>query len=149
MNQNARIENHFVLELPSRPENVAFARQCVAMFAAQLDFTVDEIDEIKVAVSEVTSNAVIHAYGGEPGPIRIETHLIDGRLEVTVIDYGTGIEDVAWASQATHTTQPEERMGLGLVFVREYMDELEIDSQVGRGTKVRMAKRVKSESLKA
>lgn len=149
MERKDRSENYFVLELPSRPENVAFARQCVAMFAAQLDFTIDEIDEIKVAVSEVASNVVIHAYGGQVGLMRIEARLADGELEVSVTDFGSGIADVAWATQATHTTRPDERMGLGLVFVKEYMDELHIDSQVGRGTTVRMKKRVKSRSLNA
>lgn len=140
-------DNYFVLEIPSKPENVAFVRQTVAIFAAQLDFTIDEIDEIKVAVSEVVSNAVIHGYRGTTGIVRVEARLVDGRLAVTVSDRGVGIEDVEWAAQPTHTTQPEERMGLGLVFAREYMDELVIDSRPGQGTTVQMFRRVRSESL--
>lgn len=147
LDQNVMLENFFVLELPGKPENVAFARQSVAIFAAQLDFTIDEIDEIKVAVSEVVSNAVIHGYHGDPGVVRIDARLEGGQLQVTVIDQGSGIADVDWATQATNTTQPDERMGLGLVFAREYMDELQIDSRVGEGTTVRMVKRIKSESL--
>lgn len=143
MDQFPKVDNYVVLEFLSKPENVAFARQSVAMFASQLDFTIDEIDEIKVAVSEVASNAVIHGYSDQSGLVRIEARLVDGRLEVTVSDQGGGIADVDWATQPTHTTQPDERMGLGLVFVREYMDEFQIESVVGRGTTVKMAKNAK------
>ena len=139
--------NHFVLEIPSKPENVAFVRQTVAIFAAQLDFTIDEIDEIKVAVSEVVSNAVIHGYPDGTGIVRIEARIENGQLSVTVSDSGVGIEDVEWATQPTHTTQPDERMGSGLVFAREYMDELVIESRLGQGTTVRMIRKVRSESL--
>lgn len=144
MDQHSKVDNYVVLEFLSKPENVAFARQSIAMFAAQLDFTIDEIEEIKVAVSEVASNAVIHGYSSDPGLVRIEARLLEGRLEVIIADEGGGIADIDWASQPTHTTQPDERMGLGLVFVREYMDELQIESTVGRGTTVRMAKTVKT-----
>lgn len=141
MEKHERVENVAIIEFLSKPENVAFARQSVAIFAAQLDFSIDDIDEIKVAVSEAVSNAVIHGYGDEPGMVRIEVKLCKDELEVTVADQGRGIADVAWATQPTHTTRPEERMGLGLVFVREYMDELSIESAVGKGTTVRMVKK--------
>lgn len=148
MERTERNDNYFLLEIPSKPENVAFVRQTVAIFAAQLDFTIDEIDEIKVAVSEVVSNAVIHGYKGTMGIVRVEASIVDGQLSVTVEDRGVGIEDVEWAAQPTHTTQPDERMGLGLVFAKEYMDELLIDSRPGQGTTVQMLRRVRSESLK-
>src|SRR5690606_33968886 len=112
------------------------------------DFTIDEIDEIKVAISEVVSNALIHGYQGNVGIVRIEARLVDGNLTVTVTDHGVGIPDVEWATQPTHTTQPDERMGLGLVFAREYMDELVIESRLGQGTTVRMIRKVRSESLR-
>lgn len=147
MDRKERHENYFVLEVPGLPENVAFVRQSVAMFASQLEFTIDEIDEIKVAVSEVVSNAIIHGYHGEAGIVRVEARLVDGELVVVVADQGVGIEDVEWAAQPTHTTQPSERMGLGLVFAREYMDEMQIESRVGEGTTVRMTKRVRTQSL--
>lgn len=147
MEQHPKADNYVVLEFMSKPENVAFARQSVAMFAAQLDFTIDEIEEIKVAISEVASNAVIHGYSTNPGVVRIEARLLEGRLEVTITDQGSGIDDIDWATQPTHTSQPDERMGLGLVFVKEYMDELQIESMAGQGTSVRMVKSIKSQSV--
>lgn len=148
MDQQAQVDNLIILEFLSKPENVAFARQAVAIFAAQLDFTIDEIDEIKVAISEVASNAIIHGYSGRSGMVRIEARLLAGQLDVMVFDQGGGISDIHWATQPTHTTQPDERMGLGLVFVREYMDELTIESNVGQGTTVHMTKSVQSKSVK-
>lgn len=147
MEHHANEDNIVTLELLSKPENVAFARQSVAMFASQLDFTIDEIDEIKVAVSEVTSNAIIHGYPRGLGMVRIEARLVSGQLDIVVSDQGDGIADIDWATQPTHTSQPQERMGLGLVFVREYMDELSIESCVGEGTTVRMRKKVRSKSV--
>lgn len=132
------------LSFVSKPENVAFARAVVAMFASQLDFTIDEIDEIKVAVSEAVSNAIIHGYEDKPGEVRVEATLSNGRIEVTVNDSGKGIADVAWATEATHTSRPDERMGLGLVFIREYMDEMRVDSAPNQGTTVHMTKAPRS-----
>lgn len=137
------------LIFPSKPENVAFARAVVAMFASQLDFTIDEIDEIKVAVSEAVSNAIIHGYEDKPGEVRVEAILSNGRIEVTVNDSGKGIADVAWATEPTHTTRPDERMGLGLVFIREYMDEMRVDSAPNRGTTVHMTKTPRSATARA
>jgi len=134
--------NYAKLEFPSLSENVAFARSAAAVFASRLDFTLDEIDEIKVAASEAVSNAVVHAYrGGAPGPVRMTLEVRDGALVITVEDDGCGIEDVEWAKEAAHTTDPEERMGLGLVFISEYMNEVDLTSTVGRGTRLRMVKR--------
>lgn len=137
------------LSFASKPENVAFARAVVAMFASQLDFTIDEIDEIKVAVSEAVSNAIIHGYENQPGEVRVDASLSGGRIEVVVHDAGKGIADIAWATEATHTSRPEERMGLGLVFMREYMDEMRVDSAPNRGTTVHMIKIARSATATA
>lgn len=144
MNPNGSVDNYMKLTLMSKPENVAFARAAVAIFASQLDFTIDEIDEIKVAVSEAVSNAVIHGYDEGPGEVFIEAMLRQGSMEIVVRDTGKGIADIAWATEATNTTRPEERMGLGLVFIREYMDEMQIDSKPNMGTTVRMIKSPRS-----
>ena len=132
--------NFVHLDFPSKPENIGFARAAAALFATQLPFTLDEIEEIKVAVSEAVSNAVVHAYAGGEGAIRMTLAIEGNSLVVTVEDRGKGIEDVEWAKQPTHTTSPEEHMGLGFVFIREYMNDVEIASKVGEGTVVRMVK---------
>lgn len=133
--------NYVVMEFPSKPENVAFARSAGAMFASQSDFTLDELDDIKVAVSEAVSNAVIHAYPQRTGIVRIEFSLTEaGAFSLRVTDEGVGIEDVEQARQAQWTSQPEERMGLGFTFMQEYMDRLDVESTPGEGTRVTMSK---------
>jgi len=135
------IQNQVTLEFPSKPENVAFARTAVAVFASQLDFTMDELDEIKVAVSEAVSNAVIHAYGQETGMVRVEAAITTrGELVLRVSDAGRGIEDVDTARQAQWTSRPEERMGLGFTFMEQYMDHVDVESAPGAGTRVTMRK---------
>jgi stage II sporulation protein AB (anti-sigma F factor) len=138
-NNREHPENEMSLEFPSLPANVQFARMAVAIFASQLDFTVDQIEEIKVAISEAVSNAVIHGYQNAPGPVHINALLYLDRLQITVSDNGTGIDDVSWALQPAHTTDVN-RMGLGLVFMQEYMDNLCLDSALGQGTRVSMTK---------
>lgn len=137
--------NTIELEFPSLPENVGFARTAVAIFAAQMDFTLDQIDEIKVAVSEAVSNAVIHGYEEKYGVVRVEAKLYENSLAITVVDYGVGISDIECAMQPGYTTM-ENRMGLGLVFIKEYMDELALDSAPGSGTRVHMIKHLKQGS---
>ena len=129
------------MEFPSLPENVAFARTAVAVYASRLDFTLDEIDEIKVATSEAVSNSLVHGYRGTVGPVRLSLSVEHGALVITVEDEGQGIADVEWARQPTHTTAPDERMGLGLVFIGEYMSAVELSSKPNRGTRIRMVKR--------
>lgn len=137
--------NRMVLEILSLPENVGLARVAVASFAAQLDFSWGEIEEIKVATSEAVSNAVIHAYPGVQGTIRITATLRDRELDMVVEDQGRGIGDVEKAKEPSFSTQPD-RMGLGFVFMDSFMDLLEVDSAIGRGTRVRMVKRCRGAS---
>lgn len=131
--------NYIKLEMRNKSENVGVARVALASFASQLDFTVSELEEIKVAVSEAVSNAVIHAYQGE-GIIEV-TGLIypNNVFEVSVRDFGKGIEDIEQALEATFTTT-KDRMGLGLTFMNSFMDELSIESEPHRGTCVTMRK---------
>lgn len=122
------------------PENVSVVRVLVAAFASQLPFTMSEVEEIRVAVSEAVSNSVMHGYEYRDGIIEIEVQVAGEKLEITVRDFGKGIPDIQLARQATYSTDPE-RMGLGLTFMESFMDELIIESEVGKGTKVLMRKK--------
>lgn len=138
-----QVENSMALEFLSLPENVGLARVAVAAFAAQVDMTLNELEEIKVAVSEAVSNAIIHGYEGQPrGTVRVTVERTGAGLVITVTDQGKGIADIALAMQPAYSTDPE-RMGLGFAFMQSFMDELEVTSEVNRGTRVRMLKTTK------
>ena len=137
-------KNWIRLEFPSETVNVMFARTAIAIFASQLDLTLDEIEDIKVAVSEAISNCVIHGYRDSYGTVIMEARYSDNALEITVEDFGCGISDIVQAKEASFSTIPEERMGLGLVFIHELMDHVSISSEVAKGTKVVMTKDLKS-----
>ncbi len=134
----------FELRIPALSQNESFARSVVALFALQAgDWSVAELNEIKTAVSEAITNSIIHAYEGNPnqGEIVVKGHVTAGTLEVTVIDYGQGIGDVARAREPLFTTKShEERSGLGFTVMENFMDELTVSSSPGQGTTVRMVK---------
>jgi|SRR5690554_2364217 stage II sporulation protein AB (anti-sigma F factor) len=134
--------NWIKLEFPSDSRNVGFARTAVALFASQLDWTLDELEDIKVAVSEAVSNCVIHAYRLEEGLVKLEVSHDGSSLEILVEDSGVGIPDIELARETGYTSVPEERMGLGFTFMHEYMDEVQVYSEVDKGTRVRMVKKV-------
>lgn len=134
------IKNQLVLEFPSMAENVGVARVAVAAFAAQLDFSLDEIEDIKIAVSEAVTNAVVHGYRDRPGLVRVAAMLTSDELVVEVADRGKGIADVKKAQEPTFSTDPE-RLGLGLSFINSLMDKIELRSTPGQGTLVRMSKK--------
>jgi len=139
---DAQIKNQIKLSFLSVNENVGFARAAAAAFAAQVDLTLTEIDEIKVAVSEAVSNAVIHGYGldkQKQNYIEVIMNLYQGKLEFIIIDYGKGIANIEEARQPSFSSDPE-RMGLGFVFMESFMDEIEVKSELQQGTTVRMAK---------
>ena len=129
-----------MITFPSLPENVSLSRVIVASFAAQLDFTLNELEEIRVATSEAVSNCVIHAYRNTDGEIRLELKIKDDTLEIKVIDGGCGIQDLDLAKTPAYSTDPE-RMGLGLVFMESFMDQMAIKSQLNQGTQVLMVKK--------
>jgi len=135
-----RATDYLILELPSLDVNVALARLVVAAFAARLEFTLTEIEEIKVAVSEAVTNAVVHAYGDRSGVVRLEARVEDGGLLVAVHDQGVGIADIARARQPAFSTVAE-RMGMGFSFMEAFCDQLRVDSSPGRGTTIHMVKR--------
>lgn len=135
-----QVSNYLKLEVPAIADNIALCRIVVAAFASQLEFTLEEIDDIKLAVSEAVSNCVLHAYPGGKGTVWIDAALDGGVLEVTVKDNGVGIADVEAARRPGRSTNPE-RMGMGLTLMEALMDTLEISSAPGAGTSVVMTKR--------
>ena len=135
--------NEMTLEFDSKSQNESFARLVVAAFTARLNPTIEEIADIKTAVSEAVTNAIIHGYGKEEGKIQIKCRTIDQELMVEVIDQGVGIEDIEKAKEPMYTTRPEwERSGMGFVFMETFMDSLEVESQVDKGTTIRMKKKI-------
>ncbi len=133
--------NSLSLDLASHPDNVGLARLAVAALAAGAPFGVPDLEEIRVAVSEAVTNAVLHGYGGRrDGRVRVEASLSQDRLQVVVSDQGRGIEDVALARQAAGGDG--ERLGLGILFMETFMDHVVIESHPGQGTRVVMEKRL-------
>ncbi len=134
-----------VFEFDSYSENESLARTVVAAFMARLDPTLEELSDVKTAVSEAVTNAIIHGYDGAPGKIRIHSQIEDDTIWIEVRDTGVGIPDVALAMEPLYTTRPEmERSGMGFAFMEAFMDELDVDSSVGGGTTVRMKKKIYS-----
>jgi stage II sporulation protein AB (anti-sigma F factor) len=138
--------NFMKLEFSSRSENEGFARVAVAAFVSQLDPQMDELTDIKTVVSEAVTNAIIHGYDHQKdGIITITTRIEDDRVYLTVEDSGTGIEDLEQAKQPLYTSKPElERSGMGFTIMENFMDEVEVVSAVGIGTRITMMKRIES-----
>ena len=131
------------LEMDSLSENEEFARVVVAVFLSRLNPTLEEIDDVKTAVSEAVTNAVIRGYGGGVGKIRILAAAEDGEFTVEISDRGAGIADVKKAMEPMFTTDPSgERSGMGFSFMEAFMDQVEVISAPGQGTKVIMKKRI-------
>lgn len=137
-------ENEMKLEFLSKSNNESFARIAVAAFVAQLDPTIDEISDIKTAVSEAVTNCIIHGYEEKEGIVKIECRLFANSIEIEISDNGKGIENIEKAKQALYTSKPElERSGMGFTIMESFMDELKIESVLGLGTKVTMKKVIK------
>ena len=134
--------NEVKLSFWSRSANEGFARTAAACFAAQLDPTLDEVNDVKTAVSEAVTNAIVHAYPKTIGTVKMRLRLLEGgELEITVRDTGVGIPDIDQARQPLYTTGNEERSGMGFTIMESFMDTLKIRSAVGKGTTVIMSKR--------
>lgn len=134
--------NHVRMEFNSLPENVSLARVVVASFAAQSDITISELEEIKVATSEAVSNAIIHGYKNEAdGKVVLVLSKEMDVLTLTIEDFGVGIADIKQAMEPAYSSDPD-RMGLGFVFMKSFMDHLEVQSKVGEGTLVAMSKKL-------
>jgi stage II sporulation protein AB (anti-sigma F factor) len=134
------IRNQMRLEFLSCSENVGLARVAVTSFASGVDFNLSDLEEIKVAVSEAVSNAVIHGYeGATTGMVRLSASLTSEALEIVVEDDGKGIPDLEQAMLPGTGSDPE-RLGLGFVFMKSFMDEVEVRTEVGKGTSVKLLK---------
>ena len=128
-------------EFASRSENEALARVIVSAFVARLDPTLEELDDVRTAVSEAVTNAIIHGYGHTDGIVYLTAELIDQTLTLTVEDHGVGIADLTQAMQPLYTSMPdEERSGMGFTMMQTFMDDLSVSSAPGEGTKVVMIK---------
>ena len=142
-----REDNYIKIEFPSRSSNEAFARTAAAAFAAQLDPTMEELGDLRTAVSEAVTNAIVHAYPDAIGRIAMRLRILNGSiLEITVRDWGRGIEDVEKAMRPLYTTGGEERSGMGFTIMGSFMDKLRVRSLPGRGTSVTMRKTIRARS---
>ena len=138
-----KCENQMQITVPSKSINEGFARAAVARFAAQLDPTLDELGDIKTAVSEAVTNCIVHAYENKVGKIYITVSLYDeGLVKIKIRDKGRGIEDVKKAMEPLYTTAAGERAGLGFAVMESFMDKVRVHSKAGQGTSVILEKRI-------
>ena len=141
-----QIENEMKLEFISKGSNEAFARITVAAFASQLDPTIEELADIKTAVSEAVTNCIIHAYENKRGIIKINTKLQNNQITIQISDNGKGIENVDIAKEPLYTTKPNlERSGMGFTIMESFMDSMKVESIVGLGTKITLVKTIKKQ----
>ena len=141
-----QIENEMNLEFLSKSSNEAFARITVAAFASQLDPTIEELADIKTAVSEAVTNCIIHAYENRQGIIKINAKLTENQIIIQISDSGKGIENVDAAREPLYTTKPNlERSGMGFTIMESFMDSIKVESIVGLGTKVTLVKTIKKQ----
>ena len=139
-----KYDNEMTLEILSKSNNEAFARVVVAAFVASLDPTIEEIADIKTAVSEAVTNCIIHGYEDEIGVIKINCKIDGRKLIVEIADTGKGIENIDIAKEPLYTTKVDlERSGMGFTIMESFMDELKVESILGLGTKVTMIKNIK------
>ena len=139
-----KFENYMVLEFPSKSVNEAFARSAVACFAAQLDPTLEELGDIRTAVSEAVTNCIVHAYPDGYGMITLRCRILkDNILDVVIKDRGIGISDLDQARRPTFTTGGEERSGMGFTIMESFMTSFEVSSTPGKGTSIHMRRKIK------
>ena len=143
-----QFENEMKLEFISKASNEAFARISVAAFVAQLDPTVEEISDIKTAVSEAVTNSIIHGYEDSEGEVIVNCKISGETITIEVSDSGKGIENIEEARKPLYTSKPNlERSGMGFTIMESFMDEMKIESIVGLGTKVTMKKTIKKDEV--
>ena len=138
-----KFENYMILDFPSRSSNEAFARSAVACFAAQMDPTLEELGDIRTAVSEAVTNCIVHAYPNELGIITLRCRILkDNTLDIVVKDRGIGIPDIEKARQPMFTTGGAERSGMGFTIMDSFMTSMTITSIPGKGTTVHMRRKL-------
>ena len=138
-----KFDNYMILEFPSKSSNEAFARSAVACFAAQMDPTLEELGDIRTAVSEAVTNCIVHAYPEQLGMIILRCRILkDNILDVVVKDKGIGIADIEQARRPMFTTGGTDRSGMGFTIMESFMTNLTITSEPGKGTTVHMRRRI-------
>ena len=138
-----KFDNYMVLQFPSKSCNEAFARSAVACFAAQLDPTMEELGDIRTAVSEAVTNAIVHAYPDELGTVTVRCRILkDNVLDIVVKDKGVGILDVEQAKRPMFTTGGADRSGMGFTIMESFMTAFELSSEPGKGTTVHMRRKL-------
>lgn len=136
--------NYIKLEFPSKSVNEGYARSAIAAFAAQLDPTLEELGDIRTAVSEAVTNCIVHAYPDAIGTIWMKARILDGdKLEIMIRDKGRGIENLSQAMEPLFTTGGEERSGMGFTIMESFTDKLKVRSVPGKGTTVTMIRRIR------
>ncbi len=140
-----KFENYMILEFPSKSTNEAFARSAVACFAAQMDPTLEELGDIRTAVSEAVTNCIVHAYPDGFGLITLRCRILkDNILDIVIKDKGIGIPDLEQARRPTYTTGGSDRSGMGFTIMESFMTAFEVSSEPGKGTTVHMRRKVKA-----
>lgn len=138
-----KVTNKFTMTLLSRSNNEGFARSCIAAFASQLDPTLEELNDIKTAVSEAVTNCIVHAYNENAGNIYITAELLDDNsVRIKIRDKGCGIENVEKAMEPLYTTVGGERAGLGFAVMQSFTDKIKVASKIGKGTTVTLIKKI-------
>ena len=138
-----KFNNFMILEFPSKSTNEAFARSAVACFAAQMDPTLEELGDIRTAVSEAVTNCIVHAYPEELGIITVRCRILkDNVLDIVVKDRGVGIADIEQAKRPTYTTGGADRSGMGFTIMESFMTSFELTSEQGKGTTVHMRRKL-------
>ena len=138
-----KFDNFMILEFPSRSSNEAFARSAVACFAAQMDPTLEELGDIRTAVSEAVTNCIVHAYPNELGVITLRCRILkDNVLDIVIKDKGVGIADIEQAMRPMFTTGGTDRSGMGFTIMESFMTNFELTSQPGKGTTVHMRRKI-------
>lgn len=132
------------IEFPNNSDNERFARNIAAAFVLELDPTLDQLSEIKTAISEAVTNAIIHGYDNTEGIVTMEGNIIDDTVEFIISDNGVGIPDIHKAREPLFTGKPEmERSGMGFTIMETFMDKMDVESEVGKGTRITMCKKLK------
>ena len=138
-----KFNNYMILDFPSKSANEAFARSAVACFAAQLDPTLEELGDIRTAVSEAVTNCIVHAYPEGLGTVSMRCRILkDNVLDIVIKDKGVGIPDIEQARRPAYTTGGAERSGMGFTIMESFMTDLDISSEAGKGTTVHMRRKL-------
>ena len=138
-----KFDNYMILEFPSKSSNEAFARSAVSCFAAQMDPTIEELGDIRTAVSEAVTNAIVHGYPNGLGTITLRCRILkDNVLDIVIKDKGVGIADIEQARQPMFTTGGADRSGMGITIMESFMSDVKIMSEAGKGTTVHMRRKL-------